>query len=332
MLISVAMATYNGARHLHEQLESLAAQTVLPAELVVGDDGSDDDTLSILKSFSQTAPFPVRFLPREERRGFADNFLRIAAACEHPLVAFCDQDDVWLPAKLRTCLQRIEADDSLLALHRLTTTNDALEPIGLWTQGIETDAVFEPLALDPYKNGWGNSMLFRRELVTAIPYGHRPRQPEVPERPLSHDTWIYVLAAALGRVSHIAEPLVLYRQHGRNAIGVTTSATGARRTSRASLSMNRLRERMVFYRHMASSFDDLAHQGEAQFSAAARAASKRYTDRHDPIAARMAIYDGPSLVSRLRAFRKIKHGAGLSSTSRAKDLVFGVSGLHNLLA
>jgi glycosyltransferase involved in cell wall biosynthesis len=332
MLISVAMATFNGARYLREQLDSIAAQTVRPAELVVGDDGSDDDTHLILNAFSETAPFPVRRLGREERRGFADNFLRIAAACEHPLIAFCDQDDVWLPGKLETASRRIEADGSLLALHRLTTTNDSLEPTGLWTQGIERDAVFEPLELDPYKNGWGNTMLFRRELVAAIPYDHRPRQPEVPERPLSHDTWVYVLAAALGRVSHITEPLVLYRQHGRNAIGVGSSGDAARKRSRAAVSMHLLRERMTFYRHMASIFDEIAECTDETVAGAARTASRRYTDRYDPIAARMAVYDGPSMVSRLRAFRNPKNGAALSVKSRAKDLVFGVSGLHNLLA
>ncbi len=71
------------------------------------------------------------------------------------------------------------------------------------------------------------------------------RQPEVPGRTLSHDTWIDVLAAALGRVSHIAEPLLRYRQHGGNAIGVTTSGTAPRANTRSGKSIHRLRERMV---------------------------------------------------------------------------------------
>jgi glycosyltransferase involved in cell wall biosynthesis len=331
MLISVAMATYNGERYLREQLESIVAQTVRPSELVVGDDGSDDETATILNSFAQSAPFPVRLLPREERRGFADNFLRIAAACHHPLIAFCDQDDVWLPAKLETASRRIIADRSLLAVHRLVTTNDALERTGIWTQGIETDAVFQPLDLDPFKNGWGNTMLFRRELVTTIPYAGRPRQPEVPERSLSHDSWIYVLAAALGRVSHIAEPLILYRQHGGNAIGVAQSGPRTGRKPGAISSMHRLRERMAFYRHMARLFDELADRADTGFAAAAHAAAARYAKRHDPLAARLAIYDSPTLVSRIRAFRDMKHSPALPVKSRAKDLVLGVSGLHSLL-
>jgi hypothetical protein len=83
---------------------------------------------------------------------------------------------------------------------------------------------------------------------------------------------------------------------------------------------------------MALSFEELADHTHSGFAAAARAAAKRYADRHDPIAARMAIYDGPSLGSRMRAFRDMKHDTALSIPSRAKDLVLGVSGLHNLLA
>lgn len=181
MRISIALATYNGARYLREQLDSIAAQSLLPVELVISDDGSTDDTLSIVSAFSQTAPFTVRVLPRDERRGFADNFLHCARSCENQLIAFCDQDDVWEPNKLAVGCARMEADGSLLALHRLTLVNQSLEAQGTWTQGIEADTVFEPLTLDPYINGWGNTMLFRRLLVGNIPYDHRPRQPESPE-------------------------------------------------------------------------------------------------------------------------------------------------------
>ncbi len=331
MPISVAMATFNGSRYLREQLGSIATQSLLPAELVVSDDGSSDDTLALVSSFAECAPFPVRLLPRDEQRGFADNFLHAARACRHDLIAFCDQDDIWLPHKLATAAQRMDRDASLLAMHRLTTTDEAMKPIGLWTQGIEKDDVFPALTLDPYINGWGNSMLFRRWLVTEIPSDHRPRQPEHAERPLSHDTWIYVLAAALGNVSHIAEPLVLYRQHGRNAIGVDQSGGAQKAKRKPPLSMRLLRERMVFYGHMAQLFGELARTPGFAYAAAAQAAAARYAERREPIAARFDIYDGPSLPSRLRAFLAVKPSAGLRLKSRVKDLLLGVAGLHTLL-
>ena len=58
--VSVAMATYNGAAYLARQLDDLAAQSILPAELVICDDGSTDNTLAILERFAITAPFAVR--------------------------------------------------------------------------------------------------------------------------------------------------------------------------------------------------------------------------------------------------------------------------------
>ena len=331
MLISVALATYNGARYLQEQLESIAAQTLLPGELVISDDGSTDDTLSTVSFFAQTAPFPVRVLPRDQRRGFADNFLHCARSCHNELIAFCDQDDVWQPDKLAIGCSRLEADGSLLAIHRLILVNQNLQVQGVWTQGIEADAVFEPLVLDPYINGWGNTMLFRRELVSGIPYDHRPTQPEAHGRPMSHDFWIYTLAAALGRVSHITEPLILYRQHGNNAMGIDQAKSGSKTKAGRDFSLQRLRDRMVFYRRMAELFAEIAQSAEHRLSPAAQAAAERYTERYAPLAARFAIYDSPSLASRLRAFSAMNRTQRLTAKSRIKALMFGVTGLHTLL-
>jgi len=329
MQISIAMATYNGERFLRTQLESLAAQTVRPVELVVSDDGSTDGTLDVVEGFAAIAPFPVRLLEKPGRLGFSDNFLHAAAACQHDLVAFCDQDDVWLPHKLETGMRRIAADDSLLALHRLTIADTAMAPTGLWTQGIEGDAVFEPLQLDPYKNGWGNSMLFRRPLATLLPRETRPRQPEQ-QRPLSHDTWIYALAAGLGRVSHIAEPLIFYRQHGANTIGVIPESTWRKARNRVLQPMWRLRERMIFYREMAALFRTLA-SGNGSFAGVANAAASRYEALNRPIEARLNIYDSPSLSGRMRAYQAMLGKPEFRFPSQVKDLVLGVAGLNALL-
>ncbi len=78
--ISVAMATYNGGLYLQDQLESLAEQDLSPLELVVTDDGSQDDTVSLIKGFAQHAPFPVRFEQNTERLGYGRNFLKAASS------------------------------------------------------------------------------------------------------------------------------------------------------------------------------------------------------------------------------------------------------------
>ena len=67
--VSIALCTCNGERFVEPLLASLARQTGPPEELVIGDDASDDGTLAILDHFAQSAPFPVRIVPRSERWG-----------------------------------------------------------------------------------------------------------------------------------------------------------------------------------------------------------------------------------------------------------------------
>src|SRR5262249_13539560 len=117
MSISIAMATYNGQRHIQRQLDSLAAQTHLPAELVVSDDMSSDETLKIVDAFAKTAPFQVRIYQSKTRLGYRANFMRAAGLCQSDLIAFCDQDDYWYPNKIATCIEAFNDREVLLACH-----------------------------------------------------------------------------------------------------------------------------------------------------------------------------------------------------------------------
>src|SRR5258706_6945784 len=92
---SVAMCTCNGAAYLADQLESIAAQSRLPDELVVRDDASVDDTPAVIQAFAARAPFPVRFERNADRLGSTRNFDGAIAACTGDLIALSDQDDVW---------------------------------------------------------------------------------------------------------------------------------------------------------------------------------------------------------------------------------------------
>ena len=102
---------------LGEQLRSIATQERLPKELVVADDQSTDQTCQIVTDFARTAPFPGRLHRNEPRLGWLCNFMSVLARCQSDLVAICDQDDVWDPAKL-TIAERVMADpDALLFFH-----------------------------------------------------------------------------------------------------------------------------------------------------------------------------------------------------------------------
>lgn len=328
------MATFNGARFLPEQLRSIAAQTLMPAELVVSDDGSTDTTLDVVRNFARDAPFPVRILDKTERLGFADNFLFAVEHCRHDYVAMSDQDDAWLPGKIETAVARMEADGSLLSLHRLMVANEALEPQGIFDQDIRGDARFGPLELDPYVTGWGNTMVFRREIAHLVLRSRRPRQFEQ-SIPLSHDTWIYVLSAALGPVSHIAEPLILYRQHGANVYGMQPSRRLHRWRAVNTLwtvPVSVHRERATFNETLAPLLREAGRSGHPLATAAAHAAAVIEARTH-LLRRRLAVYEAGSLAARLAAFRvmlddrRAGRGKRPSGVSLAKDLVLGVADL-----
>src|SRR5258708_997920 len=106
--ISVAMCTYNGVRFLPEQLESIAAQTRLPDELVVCDDRSTDESVEIIRQFAHRAPFAVRLEINANNRGVTKNFQKAIELCQGDVIALADQDDVWKAQKLQRIVEALE--------------------------------------------------------------------------------------------------------------------------------------------------------------------------------------------------------------------------------
>ena len=227
--ISVALATYEGERFLQDQLESLARQTRLPAELVVYDDCSTDRTVQLVEEFARTSPFEVRLHRNPERMGFATTALSAAAQCTAPLVAFCDQDDVWLKNKLAVCSEVLAQRDTLLVMHSSVVVDASLKPTGRVYPSLPRRR-WERLAGDPWQPVRGMSMVFSAELL-RIDWRRRPRSHYLAGEPLHHDEWIYDLARVLGEIVWIDEPLALYRQHDSNVTGAAVSRLRGRTES-----------------------------------------------------------------------------------------------------
>jgi hypothetical protein len=226
--ISVALCTYNGARFLNDQLASLAAQQRQPDELVVFDDCSTDNTMELLEKFS--APFPVRLHSNNCRIGSTANFELAIAACEGELIALCDQDDIWTPEKLTVIERRfIDNPDTALVFTDAEIIDDQAKPTGatLWEsihfdhaaqQKIRSKDACELLSQRPVVTG--ATMTFRasfRDLVLPIPR----------DIPLIHDGWIALMISLAGRLDPIAQPLIKYRQHDDQQLGVRIDETPA---------------------------------------------------------------------------------------------------------
>lgn len=208
---SIAMATYNGARFLREQLDSFLAQELLPQELVVCDDASSDETTDIAREFATRAPFPVRIEVNERTLGPSENFLKAASLCRAEWIAFSDQDDVWDRRKLSTLSRVIDAHPSLrLVAHRARLVDVHLRPLGglLGVPVVQRLTVHRRLTLSPWLYPYGFTIAFHREVLQDFPFGGRP----VP----SHDRWVFVVANAIGDVAFLPDALALYRRHDAN--------------------------------------------------------------------------------------------------------------------
>ncbi len=208
------MATYNGAKYVEEQLFSLAQQELLPYELVAVDDGSSDATVLLLKNFSRVAPFPVRIFQNEFRLGYGMNFLKAAALCTGDAISFCDQDDFWLPAKLRRVGAAMFDRQADFVAHSADVTDSYLTKTGQRYPDICSDvfwdtrhvgADFYPgFAITVSQNFFANIQLHLEQRKFAIE---------------AHDELICDLASAGWRLCELSESLVQYRQHSSNLIG-----------------------------------------------------------------------------------------------------------------
>jgi glycosyltransferase involved in cell wall biosynthesis len=232
MTVSVALASFDGSRFIREQLESIAAQTLAPFELVVCDDGSTDDTCAVVEAFARDVPFPVQLHRNSERLGVASNFMRAASLCSGDLVAFADQDDVWLPGKLERCAVALETHDARLVVHACEVVDESLQPLGRAVPDIPRERVAEALSTPRWAEAPGMAMVFDGELLAILPWESRPPAHHRHGR-LLHDEWVLALARLAGRTAFLPDRLVLYRQHPVNVEGAPTR--GLRQTGAEAL-------------------------------------------------------------------------------------------------
>jgi glycosyltransferase involved in cell wall biosynthesis len=205
MKISIAMATYNGAKYIKEQLDSFVAQTRRPDELVVYDDCSSDETFEILKDFAAQAPFNVCLRQTLENLGYAKNFCKALSLCTGDLIFLSDQDDVWFTTKIET-MAGIAENDSInqVFMNDAEITYEDLRPTGLTKFGqIKTAGLLE--------------QAFVMGCCAVIKAPYLKDILPVPDSCCAHDVWIVKIAEGLRRKRIVEKTLQYYRRHGENA-------------------------------------------------------------------------------------------------------------------
>lgn len=210
-MISVCIATHNGDNYIKAQIDSILCQLSSDDEIVISDDGSTDNTLSILDAYHDhrikihlfKQPSKSRYPHVYVCRNF-ENALKYANG---DFIFLSDQDDWWMPNKVSTCIDALQRHT--LVVHQAYICDGQLQSKGLLMY--KDKFVFKNyLALKRGKY-YGCTIAFCKELLQDIlPF---------PKDLVLHDQWIGCMAELTGNVFFEKDPLIKYRQHGNNTSG-----------------------------------------------------------------------------------------------------------------
>jgi len=228
-MVAILMCTHNGERFIGAQLDSIAKQTHRQWKLLVSDDGSSDRTIEIVREFASRYPAGQVLLFQGPSQGFAKNFLSLLYRPELDcaLIAFADQDDVWLPNKLSqavSIMHKFGEGTPALYAARTCFVDEQGAVLGESTLFMQPPSFANALV---QSIGGGNTMMINRAALDLLYAASQ----EI--NIVSHDWWMYIVISAMGGVVHYDPfPLVLYRQHAGNLMGMnTTLAQRARRVA-----------------------------------------------------------------------------------------------------
>lgn len=209
------MATYNGSKHLKNQLDSILKQTYSHLEILVQDDGSTDDTFSILQEYA-TKDQRIRITKNRENLGLNDNFYSLIHQSNGEYIAISDQDDIWELDKIKLLLENI-ADSSLIYTDSDLIDNDGetfnisiLQYFGHQPKiGKKLISLFEKNTVS------GHACLFHHSLKNKIP--KKTTDQIIHDNPkVIYDMVIAVIASFKNGISYYDKPLTLHRIHGLN--------------------------------------------------------------------------------------------------------------------
>jgi glycosyltransferase involved in cell wall biosynthesis len=225
--ISVALATYNGERFIREQLESILAQSLPPAEIVVRDDCSTDNTLGVVREVLSTRRIAalgveLRIVVNDKNVGPSKNFWLAIQGCSHELIALSDQDDVWMENKLEVLAAILESDPAALLVHSDAELIDSSgAALGM--------TLSEGLGMSEWETNHlvsGRSLpaIIRRNLVTGATAMVKRELADLAMDESTvdlHDGRLAIVASSLDGLRFCPQHLIGYRQHESNEIGGT---------------------------------------------------------------------------------------------------------------
>lgn len=232
--IYILLAAYNGEKYIEAQIESILNQTYTNWKLIIRDDGSSDNTLSIIKKFIQADKRISLLKDNYGNVGSCRNFsiLLQSVKNESGYIMFCDQDDYWKENKIELTLnEMIKAEKNyaaptpVLVYTNFTYADESLQAISSKKNYSVTKfsniKFSHIIAQNP---AYGCTMMFNIALLKVIN--------TIPQEAENHDYWSVLTASAFGKVFYLPQSTVFYRQHGKNISGQHSNDDFVKRINR----------------------------------------------------------------------------------------------------
>jgi glycosyltransferase involved in cell wall biosynthesis len=229
MKVSIALCTFNGEQYISDQLNSILNQSYPADEIIVCDDGSTDGTIRILEVFNSKFPRKIAIYRNSVNKGTIRNFERAISLSTGELIFLSDQDDIWYPDKIKKMVSFFSEKSSTLLLF---SNGDLIDQNGVATGSTLWDAWD---FTEEIRENWRNNKLAFYDLLkihnkvtgATIAFKRKLKKQILPIRvPANywHDQWLALHAAALNGLSFIEEPLIQYRMHPNQQIGLPESS------------------------------------------------------------------------------------------------------------
>lgn len=233
--VSVALCTFNGEEYIADQLRSIASQTIVPDEIVISDDASTDNTVSLItetikklkKDFPDFSQTHLVVTKNKTSLGVTKNFEQAISQTSGELIVLSDQDDVWEKNKIERILSSFSGHKDFI-FGDATLIDDSGNSLG--------HSLFEALAVTSGEkkiitSSHPTKALIKRNIVTGATAGFKREIFELasPFPPgWVHDEWLAMVASLTGKSFAITESLTRYRQHGNNQIGAKKKTASTR--------------------------------------------------------------------------------------------------------
>jgi glycosyltransferase involved in cell wall biosynthesis len=214
--IDILLATYNGSKYLHEQLDSILSQSYENINVIIRDDGSSDNTVMIIEEYEKKDS-RVRLLSDNlGNLGFVRNFEELMKNSTSEYLMFSDQDDIWYNNKVETSYKRIKAIEEkngkscpILVHTNSKIMNYETRTKSLFISDCAKKSSFENSFFNFFVQG--STMLINGSLKReALPFS---------KEVYLHDRYLHLIAEFIGIRSYIDVPTMDYRQHSNNEIG-----------------------------------------------------------------------------------------------------------------